>query len=197
MKKIVIIGSPGAGKSTLAQKLGRELNIEVFHLDRYFWRPGWKEYSRQERIKIEQQHILTNPQWIVEGSYFGSSDNRLHAADTIIFLDTPCLQCLYRVITRHIKWHGCTRSDLPDECTDRLDVLRVAKILYFPYKYRKWILTKGKELEQQAKNTSSEKNFFILTSSKQSQEFLDNLKSAVSEAEPTSAQQTLTYANTY
>lgn len=195
MKKIVIIGSPGAGKSTLAQELGRVLDIHVYHLDRYFWQPNWKEYPRQDRIEIEQQSILTNPQWIVEGSYFGSSDNRLRAADTIIFLDTPCLQCLYRVIARHIKWHGRTRIDLPDECTDRLDIIRLAKILYFPYKYRKWILTKGKELEQQAKNTSSEKTFKVLTSSKETKKFLKSLKQTCLEIEHNHAQKVPQYAH--
>ena len=42
MNKIVIIGSPGAGKSTFAHELGAILNIDVIYLDRHFWKTGWK-----------------------------------------------------------------------------------------------------------------------------------------------------------
>ncbi len=52
MKKIVIIGSAGAGKSTLARELGKILGIEVVHLDLYFWRSDWHEIPRNERVKI-------------------------------------------------------------------------------------------------------------------------------------------------
>lgn len=172
MKKIVIIGSPGAGKSTLAQELGRILDIEVIHLDRYFWQPGWKEYSRQERITIEQKIINTRDQWIIEGSYLGSSDNRLRAADTIIFLDTPYLLCLWRVATRYIKSYGITRSDLPEGCTDRFDIRRIAKILHFPLVRRKWLLAKVNDIKQLSLNTDSVKNVIVLTSNMESKEFL-------------------------
>lgn len=51
-EKIVIIGSAGAGKTTFARRLGKILDIEVFHLDRYFWGEGWREKSPSERKKI-------------------------------------------------------------------------------------------------------------------------------------------------
>jgi adenylate kinase family enzyme len=55
MEKIVIIGSPGAGKSTLTRKLVRKLHIKAVHLDRKFWQPGWKEKPRDTRIDILQK----------------------------------------------------------------------------------------------------------------------------------------------
>ena len=90
MDRIVIIGSPGAGKSTLARKLGLILQINVVHLDRVFWGPGWKEKPRDTRIDI-LENIVQKQQWIIEGTYLGSSEPRLKAADTIIFLDTAQL----------------------------------------------------------------------------------------------------------
>jgi len=57
MDKIVIIGSPGAGKSTLARDLGFLLQINVVHLDRIFWKPGWKEKPRDARIEILQELV--------------------------------------------------------------------------------------------------------------------------------------------
>ena len=84
MSRVVIIGSPGAGKSTLARDLGRKLNINIVHLDRIFWEQGWKEKPRETRIDILQK-IVQEKQWIIEGTYLGASEPRLNASDTIIF----------------------------------------------------------------------------------------------------------------
>ncbi|NBJ69081.1 MULTISPECIES: hypothetical protein [Clostridia] len=51
MKKIVIIGSPGSRKSTLARKLSDLLGIPVYHMDTIFWQPGWVPIKREKLIK--------------------------------------------------------------------------------------------------------------------------------------------------
>ena len=133
MEKIVVIGSSGAGKSTFARELGAIRDIEVVHLDRYFWQSGWTVYPRTERISIQQQLMQKKKRWIMEGSYIGSSDGRLDAADTIIFLDTPSLLCAWRVIKRHAAKHRQhERPDLPEGCADRLSLTSLLKILFFP-----------------------------------------------------------------
>ena len=119
MKKIVIIGSPGAGKSTLARKLGPMLKINVIHLDRLFWECGWKAKTRETRIDILQKRIMEK-QWIIEGTYLHISELHLNAADTIIFLDTSPLCCLWRLIKRHREYRRRSRRDIPDGCTDKL-----------------------------------------------------------------------------
>ena len=150
MEKIVIIGSPGAGKSTLAQALGDILDIEIFHLDRYFWQTGWKEYPRKMRIVIEKKLVEGKDAWIIEGTYLGSSDSRLQIADTIIFLDIPPILCLYRLIKRHIEWHGRSRYDIPEGCTDRLDIKCLLKVVTFP-------LRGGYTLNKKLRNFSYER----------------------------------------
>ncbi len=145
MKKVVIIGPPGAGKTTLAKALGSIRKLKVYHLDRFFWLRDWKGKDRETRIDILQQLALEK-QWIIEGTYLSSSGPRLEAADTIIFLDTPPLTCLRRVITRH--WESSTRRrDIPEGCTDKLNWDRMWKVLTFPFGDRERLIQKLRPYE--------------------------------------------------
>ena len=131
MKKIAIIGSPGAGKTTFAKTWSRVLRIKVYHLDRIFWKRGWEPIDRETRIDI-LQNVVQEKQWIIEGTYISSSEPRLEAADTIIFLDASPFVCLLHTIKRHREYHGLSRRDIPEGCTDRLTPLRMLKLLSFP-----------------------------------------------------------------
>ncbi len=172
MKKIVIIGCPGAGKSTLAQKLGSVLNIHVYHLDYYFWQKGWKERSKEARIEIERQQILARHQWLIEGCYLSTSESRLREADTIILLDTPPLLCALRALKRSISLYGCTRPDLPPGCTERFSLAFIKKILFFPYHERQQLLTKIAEIETHQVEEPNQKTIIRLQSRKQVENFL-------------------------
>lgn len=147
MEKIVIIGSPGAGKTTLAKKLGSIRKLKVYHLDRLFWLRDWKGKDRETRIDILQT-IVMEKRWIIEGTYPDSSVPGLEAADTIIFLDTPPFTCLCRVITRHRKSSRCPRRrDIPEGCADKLTWLRMWKVLAFPFRDRKRLIQKLRDYE--------------------------------------------------
>ena len=141
MDKIAIIGSPEAGKSTLAHQLSKSLNIEIIHLDRYFWQPDWREKPRGARIEIMRE-LVRKERWIIEGTYLDSSEPRLNAADTIIFLDIPPWLCLYRIRQRHNKYKGQPRPDLPDRCSDNLTLTCVLKVLAFPFRGRRTLKQK-------------------------------------------------------
>ena len=60
MQRIVIIGSGGAGKSTLAQQLGARLDLPVIHLDALYWQPGWVETPR-DALEVVVQEALQGP----------------------------------------------------------------------------------------------------------------------------------------
>ncbi len=170
LEKIVVIGSSGAGKSTFARALGKTLDIEVLHLDRYFWKLGWKEHSREDRVGIQQKLIKGKKRWIMEGSYISSSDARLDAADTIIFLDMPRLLCLRQAIKRHMTaYRTYVRPDIPEVCTDRLSLLCMLKILLFPYQGRTLLLRK---INQREKSQREPKEVYTLRSHREIEDFL-------------------------
>jgi len=84
MRKIAIIGSGGAGKSTLARQLSEKLAIDVYHLDALFWQPNWVLASRETQREI-QSRLVRQDSWIIDGNYGSTFDLRLTAVDTIIF----------------------------------------------------------------------------------------------------------------
>jgi adenylate kinase family enzyme len=141
MEKIVIVGPPGAGKTTLAKELGSILRMKVFHLDRIFWQRGWKEKPRDKRIDI-MQNLVQEKRWIIEGTYLGSSEPRLNAADTIIFLDIPPLLCLWHLIKRHLERGRRSRRDIPIGSIDNLNWLRILKVFVFPVRGRRTLKQK-------------------------------------------------------
>jgi hypothetical protein len=166
LNKIVIIGSPAAGKSTLARELGRILHINVVHLDRIFWEPGWKKKPKGTRIDILQE-IVRKERWIIEGTYLGSSEARLKAADTIIFLDTAPLVCLSRIFKRYFN-QGCTRRGIPNGCYDKLSLIRILKVLAFPIR--------GRLMLKHKLRIYKSKHIIRLRSTKEVEDFLAKLE---------------------
>jgi len=177
MDKIVIIGSPGAGKSTFARTLGQVLDIEVFHLDRYFWKPDWKEYPRDKRILIQHQLVEGKKRWIIEGTYLSSSDKRLAAADTIIFLDIPPHLCLLHVVKRRFQDAKKPRPDLPIGCKERLSPPYILKVLVFPYRGKRTLLDRLEAIRKKKVNTPEQpkKEILICKSQKESASLLQKL----------------------
>lgn len=121
MNRIMVLGiSPGVGKSTFSRQLGEILNIDVYHLDAYYWKPNWVEATLEE-FAASQRKIVNRDQWIIEGNYSNTYEIRAEKADTIIYLELPLLVCLYRVVKRRIINHGKTRPDIGAGCKEKLD----------------------------------------------------------------------------
>lgn len=121
MKKIAIIGSGGAGKSTLARQLSILLDIPVYHMDAIFWKPGWQSIGREELITETTKILEENDSWIIDGNYGATMDVRLEQADTIIFLHYKTITCLYGITKRRIQYHNKTRPDMGKDCPEKLD----------------------------------------------------------------------------
>ena len=65
MQRVAIIGSCGAGKSTLSEALGEKLNLPVIHLDAHYWRSGWQETKRERWQEIQQELVKADKQIIM------------------------------------------------------------------------------------------------------------------------------------
>lgn len=141
MKKIAIIGSGGAGKSTLAVQLGETLGLDVYHIDSLFWKPGWVSIPRDELREILTE-LVQRESWIIDGNYSDSLDIRLAVADTVVFLDFPRHICLWRVIKRFLQNRGKVRPDMGPGCPEQIDCEFINWIWSFPINSRPRILQK-------------------------------------------------------
>lgn len=141
MRRIAIVGSGGAGKSTLAIRLGKITGIEVFHLDKLFWKPGWTPIAKEE-LAVKVQDIIGTDSWIIDGNYSGTMESRFKAADTIIFLDFPLWACLWGISKRRFMYAGRTRPCMTEGCDEKLDMEFILWVLTFPFKRKKGIVEK-------------------------------------------------------
>lgn len=146
MKKVLIVGSPGAGKSTLSYRLREILEISLIHLDCYFWQPGWVKIPRDE-LNRQIEVMIREDEWVMDGTYIDSLEMRIGAADTIIFLNYPLWLCLYGIFKRRITFANRRRDDMTAGCDERIDWVFLKWVLKFPRTNRLEILRILREYE--------------------------------------------------
>lgn len=108
MKRVVVIGSPGSGKSVLSVKLHEKTGLPLVHLDNIWWKPDRTHITR-EAFDERLLEILQTDEWIIDGSYSRTFEPRIAACDTVIFLDYDTDVCMQGITERV----GQVRPDIP------------------------------------------------------------------------------------
>lgn len=103
MKRILIIGSPGSGKSTLSFSLAEKLKYPILHLDRIYHIDNTHAVTRDVFLKRLRNFITQNRSYIIDGNYTGTLEERIEDADTIIHLDFDTEICLENIEKRRLS----------------------------------------------------------------------------------------------
>jgi adenylate kinase family enzyme len=121
MRRVVILGCSGAGKSTFARALGAKLRAPVVHLDALFWQPGWTE-PEAEAFRTAVAKAIAGEAWVTDGNYVSRTfDLRMPRADTVIFVHQPRWLCMFRILWRVVTYWGRRRPDLAEGCLEHFD----------------------------------------------------------------------------
>jgi len=166
-KKIMVIGSPGSGKSTFSRQLSEILGIPLIHLDKVYWNSGWIETPKDE-WKAKQELLISGDKWILDGNYGGTMDMRSNKADTIINFELNRLVCFMSYIKRVITNLGKVRSDMPEGCPEKFDFKFAKYIWNFPK-------SSGKRNNERL-NTYKNKNIIVFCMRREANKFLRELR---------------------
>ena len=128
MKKVMVIGCPGSGKSHFSRILHKKTKLPLYHLDMMYWRADRTTVGRDE-FRARLQKVLAEDAWIIDGNYASTMELRLAACDTVILLDYPTEICLDGIRERR----GKPRDDMPwvetDEDEELVDLVMSSEVI--------------------------------------------------------------------
>jgi adenylate kinase family enzyme len=104
VRRIVVLGCGGSGKSYLARAVARHLELNLTHLDALYYDENWDAVPMED-FAAAQRRLIAESAWVIEGNYASTLPIRLAAADTVILLDLPARTCLRGIVGRHLR-HG-------------------------------------------------------------------------------------------
>jgi adenylate kinase family enzyme len=168
MQRILVIGSSGTGKSTLARVMGPKLGLPVIHLDQEYWQPGWvapETADWQARVT----RLAARDAWIMDGNYSGTFDIRVPRAQAILWLDLPRRIYFPRAVWRIAKSYGRERPDLAPGCPEQIDLSFLFKWVWtYPTRSRPRTLALRESL-------SGKIPFVVLTTPRRARAFVEGL----------------------
>jgi len=164
MKRVIIIGCPGSGKTTFAEKLQKVTDLPLYYLDAIWHKPDRTHISREEYDRKLAQ-IFKTEEWIIDGNYSRTIEERIQNSDTIFLFNLSTEVCLQGATERL----GKTRYDLPWIDTE-LDPKLAQEIIEFPVK----VLPRIYELLEKY---SDDKNVIVFRTREEADEYICKMKS--------------------
>jgi len=165
MKRIAIVGSGGAGKSTFSRELSRLTGLPLVHLDQHFWQPGWIE-TPLAKWRALQAELLAGDEWIADGNYNSTFDIRFGRADTVIVISLSRYRCLFRAFKR--TWGNRGKCIQAVGCPERFEASFYKWIWNFPNEGQRSL---DPALQEHRENL----DVIVLRSPRQVREFLNSL----------------------
>lgn len=162
MRRVNIIGCPGAGKSTFARKLSEKTGLELFYLDMIWHKPDKTTVARDE-FDLRLNEIFERDTWIIDGNYLRTMERRLSECDTVFFFDLPTEVCLEGAASRV----GKKREDMPWVETE-VDEDFLRRILDFEKDQKP-------KIHEYLEKIKSEKEIIIFKSRGEADVFIDSL----------------------
>lgn len=162
MKKVIILGCPGSGKSTFARKLQEKTDLPLYYLDMIWHKPD-KTTLTKEEFDEKLHELIARDEWIIDGNYSRTLEPRLQACDTAFVFDLPLEVCLAGAQARV----GTKRIDMPWEETE-LSQEFLNYILSFSQQ-------KLPRLLQLARQYSAQKQVVFFRSRRECDDFLNSL----------------------
>lgn len=167
MKKIVVFGKPGSGKSTLSKNLASATGIKMHALDSIVYK---KNGDLVDRKMFDEKHenLLSSDSWIIDG--FGpieSFNKRLDVADTLIYIDLPYIISYWLVTKRLLKGMVIKPGGWPDGSSILKGTLESYKVLKLCPKF--W----NDSFMQKLEKTSANKSLYVIRSISELNSFVD------------------------
>lgn len=141
MKRIVVLGPSGTGKTTLGRQLGDKLHYPILHLDTVYWLKDWEHIDKPAFHQYMVKYMRKHDAWVIDGNYTNNKhfNLRLKMADTIILLDFGTSASLHGIHERASKYKHQVRSDMAEGCVEGVDQVFLQYVAFY-YKYRmKWL----------------------------------------------------------
>ena len=144
MRRIVVVGAPGSGKTTTAAEISRRLDVPRIELDALYWGPDWTPVDN-DTLRERFGAAAARNEWVIDGNYFsaGSAEIVWPRADTIVFLDLRKRAVVRRLFTRTMRratqrtelWSG-NRETIRNSFLERDSILRFVWNEYPKYRNR-------------------------------------------------------------
>lgn len=162
MRKIIVIGCPGSGKSTFSRGLHSKTGIPLYHLDMMYWNADKTTVEKCVFLK-RLSDALAKDMWIIDGNYSSTMELRMQKCDTVIFLDYSLDICLDGIRERK----GKPRSDMPWVEQEQYD----EEFIGFIKKYN----SQSRPQVMELLDKYSYKNIFVFSNRDEANKFLSQI----------------------
>jgi Adenylate kinase and related kinases len=165
--KIIILGCPGAGKSTLTRRINEFFHYPVMHLDKVYHTKGKDHITREELILKVKEFANKYDDWIIDGNYISTIEMRVKLADTIILLNIPSDTCLINVYSRAEESFKERRNR--DDMAEDFDETITDEFINFIKNFQNDTMPKIKNIL----NNFLDKKVYVISNYIELEEFLD------------------------